>query len=645
MISLIDISWSSSKARLFSPPCDFIKFLTHIQSPTLPTNTILDRLESHIRLKIQDVFGVFCDNKRSMSETEIRTMFNFSTKKESDWRTNFNVPCDAASFVQNWGSLGIFEQRDIFQESENRIIRRLQDAFNKLDYNGGGLDTEAVTKLMLSLEIKNSNYALFKSNKLSFGNFLSSLNLLHRSMTLDILPKLEDFVKHHVKNVSPPLAKANKLRHEHFEESTNAQSISNPLHPQHAQQRLMEEDKQSGQQLQLSKMMQARPTPQQLMNRNILVDKKQVREHRRRASQHLEHSLSQRPTFSDLVERGILSDDNQQFDQRIEELLRLVDGSMSAQDPSRGQIHSISEMLKRDYLTVIARLNDQVSEYKQTLRQFQDDVHSREQRWRMEIENKQRVLLHMYGICDQQKADKETLLREYEEKIREIHAEYKERSQQGSGRIRNTHSQKQQQMEIRKSLQTIQRLGDVLHSELDQQYDPNPQKRQMLAQCKEQIRNQIDRVNQLTTSISSSVGGDQQGMAVQQYEAKISKQGQQIKKLKQQKKEMVALVNDKMATLKFIHQQELQKERHISNVLVSNHNKQVDSLKARRRGGDGMDDHHESAELQRMRNQMELMQKRLNQTLVENNALKKSKNSLERMVQSITGQIVKTAAK
>merc|ERR1712141_321926 len=105
----------------------------------------------------------------------------------------------------------------------------------------------------------------------------------------------------------------------------------------------------------------------------------------------------------------------------------------------------------------------------------------------------------------------------------------------------------------------------------------------------------------------------------------------------------VALVNDKMATLKFIHQQELQKERHIANVLVSNHNKQADSLKARR-GGDRID-HNESAELQRMRNQMELMQKRLNQTLVENNALKKSKHSLERMVQSITGQIVKTAAK
>merc|ERR1719189_2492518 len=99
---------------------------------------------------------------------------------------------------------------------------------------------------MVTLEIKNSNYSLFKSDKLSFGDFLSSLNLLHRSMTLDILPKLEDFVKRNVA-VSPPLPKVNKLRHEHFEESTNAQSISNPLHPQHGQQRQQLKDMQDGQ--------------------------------------------------------------------------------------------------------------------------------------------------------------------------------------------------------------------------------------------------------------------------------------------------------------------------------------------------------------------------------------------------------------
>merc|ERR1712242_503751 len=210
--------------------------------------------------------------------------------------------------------------------------------------------------------------------------------------------------------------------------------------------------------------------------------------------------------------------------------------------------------------------------------------------------------------------------------------------------MRNTHSQKQQQMEIRKSLQTIQRLGDVLHSELNQQYQPDPQKRQMLAQCKEQIRSQIDRVNQLTTAISSSAGGAHQGMAVQQYEAKISKQGQQIKKLKQQKKEMVALVNDKMATLKFIHQQELQKERHIANVLVSNHEKQIDALKSRVRGNDHRVSDHQNVEMEQMRRQMALMTKRYQQSLVENEALKKSKQSLEQMVQSITQRIVQTAS-
>ena len=237
-----------------------------------------------------------------------------------------------------------------------------------------------------------------------------------------------------------------------------------------------EDRKQEEQQLQWQKKMQTRPTQQQLVDRNILVDKNEVREHRRRASKNLTNSLSQRPTFSDLVERGILRDDNQQFDQRMVELLGLVDGSLSTANPDRHKIHAISEDLKQDYLSVISRLNGQLSEYKQTLNQFQDDVHSREQRWRLEIENKQRVLLHMHGICDQQKADEQALRSEYEEKIREIHAEYKERNDKNKGfdRMRGGSTNNHQVLEVRKSLQMLQKLADALHSELSQKYDSSP---------------------------------------------------------------------------------------------------------------------------------------------------------------------------
>lgn len=196
MISLIDTRWlSTAKQKLFAPPCDFIKFLTRIQSPSLQTANILERLESHIRLKIEDVFGVFCEDSQLMHETDIRTMFNFSTKKESDWRTTFNDPCDRSSFVQNWSSLGIFEQRDIFQESEKRIIRRLQDAFNQLDTDGVGLDRASAQKLLNVLAIKEENAHLFPEDKLTFDHFKASVNLLHRSFTRDILPKLERYAK------------------------------------------------------------------------------------------------------------------------------------------------------------------------------------------------------------------------------------------------------------------------------------------------------------------------------------------------------------------------------------------------------------------------------------------------------------------
>lgn len=435
-----------------------------------------------------------------------------------------------------------------------------------------------------------------------------------------------------------------QLRHEHFDENATGQSISNPLHPQHhsQQQRWATRDSQEKEQeqQQLQKILRTRPTPQDLYNRNILVDKKQKETHRRRASQNLTNSLSQRPTHSDLVARGILQNDNQQFEQKLARLLDIVDGSLSNADGDRLKIHDIARELKQDYHSGISRLHGQLSEYKQTLHQFQDDVHSREQRWRLEIENKQRVLLHMNGLCAQQKADAQALRSEFEEKIREMEAKYGERADQNKGSDRmavpnHIH-------DITETLQILKQQNDAVHHEL--------QKRglQNVEQHRKEIHSHLDRVKLLSTAMytSSSVSANQErgGVAVQQLESKIQKQGDQIKKLKQQKKEMVALVNDKMATLKFIHQQELQKERHIANVLVSNHEKQIEALKARVRGNDYRVNDHQSAEMEHMRRQLEDMQRRYRESQVENQALKKSKKSLERMVQSFTQGIVQTAS-
>ena len=114
----------------------------------------------------------------------------------------------------------------------------------------------------------------------------------------------------------------------------------------------------------------------------------------------------------------------------------------------------------------------------------------------------------MHGICDQQKADEQALRSEYEEKIREIHAEYKERNDKNKGfdRMRGGSTNNHQVLEVRKSLQMLQKLADALHSELSQKYDssPNQQKRQMLGQYRQKIHEQIDRVNQVTAAMSTS---------------------------------------------------------------------------------------------------------------------------------------------
>merc|ERR550525_1484633 len=158
----------------------------------------------------------------------------------------------------------------------------------------------------------------------------------------------------------------------------------------------------------------------------------------------------------------------------------------------------------------------------------------------------------------------------------------------------------------------------------------------------------MQRINHFSNAMSRTASGgpsvERRDVMIQQFESKVKKQGDQIKKLKQQKKEMVALVNDKMATLKFIHQQELQKERHIANVLVSNHEKQIETLKDRVRGNDHRTHDHQNAELMQMRAKMQKLQADYNKTLVENQSLQKSKQSLERMVLRITEQIKQTAS-
>merc|ERR1712228_919873 len=406
-----------------------------------------------------------------------------------------------------------------------------------------------------------------------------------------------------------------------------------------------------------------RPAMGDLYDGNISINPSERKEHRRRASQKLELALSQRPTFSDVVERGILMNENDNFNERIRELVLLINSAQNLMNSHKSKMYQVADEIKNDYMAMSSRLNDQIFEYKQTLNQFQVDVHSREQRLRTELETKQRVLLHMNGIAEQQKHDQMIIQSEYEEKLRVLEQKLNENVQkdQIENEIKSNDDNEKLSMQIKQCLEYVRSYGNNLQSELliYAQQSQNNAKYQQLQQQKMHFINTIDQIFGLSMSAMSNsasstnhavaVANDQnkQNQQMKNLETKIKKQQQQINKLKHQKKEMVKMVNNKMTDLKFYHQQELQKERQIANVLVENHKNKYQALLDRSgyaaNGGGGGD--QRSYEMMQMKQQMERMKEMMRKILVENDSLKKSKKNLEKMVMKLSSDIVQTANK
>eukprot|EP01083_Nonionella_stella_P282857 962617_1 len=810
MMPIIDIDWNA-KAKtksLFDPPCDFIKFLAKIQAAsTMEASNILDKLLSFIHLKIQDVFHTFCENNDNINESQIKVMYNYAYKLESDWRTTFTFPCNLSSFIENWSIMGLYEQRGILDETAKRLHQRLQNIYDCFDVEDRKvLNTEQITELLQLIKIDANSSKQFKvfQAPLSFDQFKRGMNLLHRSLTSDILPPLEDYVK--AKNPQlfeetqeelkqqelseqqrlkplgvaskrressiiqkllynrPPLAEMiaknildvapeidpetaqamkklkrvrdmiilnrriplrptpqqlydrniaphgafdvkghhdalkareqrrmtsvmnltalfkqrpdiddlkkyiNPLldRHDHFENTTNQQQeIINPLHRQHRPQMAQEPEqkkppsKPRNRQFypadgQLVKRMEKRPTEKELRDRGILYDDTQRKEHRRRASQNLLHSLAQRPTFSDLVERGILQNENQQFNERIRRLVTLIE-QVNMDESIKSHQYAVINEIKDDYTGMTVRLNGQLFEYKETLNQFQDDVQSREQRYRQELEKKQLVLIHMNGMIEQQTKDNKLIKNEYEEKMREMRVEFEDKLEKNKilnemkGGKSDPNHRNQIQLKIKQYLEYLRSMSSQLQQELKQYHMHSSSAKQMqqLEQQRQQINTTIDNLHDLALALGnaapSSGGSGQFGMVTHQYETKIKKQKEQITKLKQQKKEMVKVVNEKMRDLKYMHQQELQKERQIANVLVENQKKQMESWKDRHASGGQVDNN--DYRVMQMQQQMEKLKKMYKQSLMENDALRKSKQKLEKMVVKLSSNIVQTARK
>merc|ERR1712087_267750 len=328
------------------------------------------------------------------------------------------------------------------------------------------------------------------------------------------------------------------------------------------------------------------------------------------------------------------------------------------------RMNGLTLEMKDDYEAMISRLNQQIIEFKQTLNQFEDDVQARSQRWRLDFEDQQRGLLHMQGINEQLKADETALRKEHEEQLQALRQEHREKADQREvmERMKSGSNRTELAQRIKQRLDYAAQLATYLQSELQKAYraqsqQPNgqsqlQQRQHNLAQHMQTFAQNMDEAARLamaaTSSSTSSADAQREDrdLVAQQFESKIRKQSEQIRKLKQQKKEMVTLVNDKMMDLKFIHQQELQKERHIANVLASNHQKQVESLKERLRQNGGRAAYrHDDEEKAEMRREMEQLKKMLSQSMMENRALKKSKKSLENMVVKLSSDIVQTTGK
>merc|ERR1712048_950061 len=81
--------------------------------------------------------------------------------------------------------------------------------------------------------------------------------------------------------------------------------------------------------------------------------------------------------------------------------------------------------------------------------------------------------------------------------------------------------------------------------------------------------------------------------------------------------------------LKFIHQQELQKERQIANVLVTNHQKQIETLKERQQMMQPNNtNNNNNYQLVQMQQEMDQLKKLYQQSLMENESLQKIKEEI-----------------
>ncbi|ETO23836.1 hypothetical protein RFI_13330 [Reticulomyxa filosa] len=128
MMLLVNATLGADQGKKwFDPPCDFIKFLSRIQTLGEEiTKPMFHRLTHHMRLRIKDVFYFFTNGShQTMSEEEFLQMYSYALKNELDWKKFYRFPCSQSEFLRSWGRLGVFEQHGILRETNKRIVKEV----------------------------------------------------------------------------------------------------------------------------------------------------------------------------------------------------------------------------------------------------------------------------------------------------------------------------------------------------------------------------------------------------------------------------------------------------------------------------------------------------------------------------------------
>ncbi|ETO27615.1 hypothetical protein RFI_09517 [Reticulomyxa filosa] len=228
MLPLVNVTFGADQGKKwFEPPCDFIKFLSRLQTMEEDlSREVLDRLVHHIQLRVKDVFHFFTsETHQDMSEEAFSQMYMFSLKKETQWQKYYRFPCSEVDFIDNWRHLGVFEQHGILAEADKRlmkevivekknnfvlsslhcvaclcvicyfIFKQLRQVFNFYDIDNGRLSREVCQELLQAVGGDPNQVNILFSPPCSFDRFLFGWNLLQRPLSTDIVPALQKHVQ------------------------------------------------------------------------------------------------------------------------------------------------------------------------------------------------------------------------------------------------------------------------------------------------------------------------------------------------------------------------------------------------------------------------------------------------------------------